>query len=149
MAYKLSLKYSIFMFWSDLSWHFSTWRPPRNQVLKTRFWAYKPSLKDSIFMFWSDLSWHFFTWHPPRNQVLETQFMSIVIFKCLESSIALPKKVQLIIYICKTFIVIFKCLESSITLPKKVQLIIFLSYFHSKFGQSNWKVQSSMGEHWT
>jgi len=41
---------------------------------------------------------------------------------CLESSIALPKKVQLIIYVCKTFIVIFKFLESSIALPKKVSI---------------------------
>ena len=82
------------------------------------------------------MSWHFFVWHPPRNQVLETRFMSTVIFKCLESSIALPKKVQLIIYICKTFTMIFKCLKSSITLPKKVKLIIFLSISTQKLGRA-------------
>ena len=86
-------------------------------------------------------------WHPPKNRVLETQFISTVIFKRLESSIALPKKVQLIIYVCKTFTVMFKCLESSIAMPNKVQLIIFLSYFHSKVRQSNWAVQSSVGEY--
>ena len=40
-AYKSSLKDSVFMFRSDLSWPDSMWRPPGNQVLETRFVSIK------------------------------------------------------------------------------------------------------------
>ena len=36
-GYKSSFKDLVFMFWSGLIWHFSTWRPLGNWVLETRF----------------------------------------------------------------------------------------------------------------